>query len=65
MGLLFNKLGNLNIYLFIYLFFSNFFFYHNKIHRVTNYIAIKNKIIKTRQHRTNKKKQNKMKKKKQ
>ena len=47
-------------------FFSKFFFsfYHNKIHRVTNYIAIKNKTNKTRQHRTNKRKQNKTKKKK-
>ena len=29
-----------------------FSFYHNKIHPVTNYKAIKNKINKTRQHRT-------------
>ena len=36
---------------FLVFFFS---FYHNKIHRVTNYIAIKNKIYKTRQHGTNK-----------
>ena len=43
------------------LFFS---FYYNKIHQVTNYTAIKNKINKTRQHRTNKRKQNKTKKRK-
>ena len=43
------------------LFFS---FYYNKIHQVTNYTAIKNKINKTRQHRTNKRKQNKIKKRK-
>ena len=43
-------------------FFKIFFpFYYNKIHQVTNYIAITNKINKTRQHRTNKRKQNKMK----
>ena len=39
----------------IFYFFFNFFFfsfYHNKIHPVTNYKAIKNKINKTRQHRT-------------
>ena len=35
---------------FIYLFFPPF--YHNKIHPVTNYKAIKNKINKTRQQRT-------------
>ena len=29
-----------------------FFFYHNKIHPVTNNKAIKNKINKARQHRT-------------
>ena len=37
--------------------FKFFFSNHNKIHRVTNYLAIKNKINKTRQHRTNKPKQ--------
>ena len=31
---------------------SLFFFYHNKIHPLTNYKAIKNKSNKTRQHRT-------------
>ena len=34
------------------------------MHQVTNYTAIKNKINKTRQHRTNKRKQNKIKKRK-
>ena len=34
-------------------FFKNFFsFYYNKIHSVTNYKSINNKINKTRQHRT-------------
>ena len=40
---------------FFFFFFFNFFFfsfYHNKIHPVTNYKAIKNKINKTRQHKT-------------
>ena len=35
----------------------SFSFYHNKIHWVTSYKDIKNKINKTRQHRTNKEKQ--------
>ena len=35
---------------FLYFFF--FSFHNNKIHPVTNYKAIKNKINKTRQHRT-------------
>ena len=35
------------------LFYFFFSFYHNKIHPVTNYKAIKNKINETRQHRTN------------
>ena len=30
----------------------DFFFYHNKIHPLTNYKAIKNKSNKTRQQRT-------------
>ena len=37
-------------YIFFYFLFS---FYHNKMHPVPNYKAIKNKINKTRQHRTN------------
>ena len=50
---------------FLAIFFCKYFFsfYHNKIHRATNYIAIKDKTNKTRQHRTNKRKQNKTKKK--
>ena len=40
-----------------------FSFHHNIIHRVTNYIAIKNKINKTRQqYKQNKTKQNEEKK---
>ena len=31
---------------------KSFFFYHNKIHSLTNYKAIKNKSNKTRQHKT-------------
>ena len=44
-----------------FIFFIFFSFYCNKIYQVTNYIAIQNKINKTRQHRTNKRKQNKTK----
>ena len=50
------ELMNLPLLLLIFFFFflkkifSSFF--HNKIHPVTNYKAIKNKINKTRQHRT-------------
>ena len=39
--------GELNSFFFFFL-----SFYHNKIHPVTNYKAIKNKINKTRQHKT-------------
>ena len=40
-------------YLFFYFFYFFFLsFYHNKIHPVTYYKAIKNKINNTRQHRT-------------
>ena len=45
----------------VFIFFLFFSFYYNKIHQVTNYIAIQNKINKTRQNRTNKRKQNKTK----
>ena len=37
-------------FLFLFLFF--FSIYHNKIHLVTNYKSVRNKIDKTRQHRT-------------
>ena len=46
---------------FVDTFFFFLSFYCNKIHQVTNYVAIKNKINKTRQHKTNKRKQNKTK----
>ena len=47
MGIGLNKyFGKLN---FFKIFFS---FYYNKIHSVTNYKSINNKINKTRQHRT-------------
>ena len=53
------------MFLFFFFFSKKIFLslYHNKIHRVTNYVAIKNKINKARQQGTSKRKQNKLEKK--